>query len=57
MTKWGKILIKAVCALLAGISLPESMAMAKVSTSSDRSNGYGTEGDIVFEDLDIFLYK
>ena len=54
MTKWGKIVIKAVRAFLAGISLPESMAMAKASTSSDRSEGCGTEGDVVFEDLDFF---
>ena len=53
----GKFVIKAVRAFLAGISLPESMAMAKAITSSGRSEGCGTEGDVVFEDLDFFLYK
>ncbi len=29
------------------------MAMAKASTSSDRSEGCGTDGDVVFEDLEV----
>ena len=46
---------KAVRAFLAGISLPESMVMAKAITSSGRSEGCGTEGDVVFEDLVFFI--
>ncbi len=44
---------KAVRAFLACISITESIVMPKASTSSDRSEGCGTEGDVVFEDLEV----